>query len=65
MLTLHYTRPICTNHSTSTNTLLSSTPKAPSSPMVPQALSEIMDPPLRQSIRIHKSTKLPDFAYSC
>jgi len=24
-----------------------------------------MDPPLRQSIRICKSTKLPDFAYSC
>jgi len=24
-----------------------------------------MDPPLRQSIRIHKSTKLPDFVYSC
>ena len=24
-----------------------------------------MDPPLRQSIRIRKSTKLPDFAYSC
>jgi hypothetical protein len=23
-----------------------------------------MDPPLRQSICIHKSTKLPDFAYS-
>jgi hypothetical protein len=24
-----------------------------------------VDPPLRQSIRIRKSTKLPDFAYSC
>ena len=33
--------------------------------MVPQDLFEIVDPPLRQSIRIRKSTKLPDFAYSC
>jgi len=24
-----------------------------------------VDPPPRQSIRIRKSTKLPDFAYSC
>ena len=54
-----------TDHSAGTDTLLSSTPEAPSSPMVTQASSEIVDPPLRQSIRIRKSTKLPDFAYSC
>ncbi|XP_031257396.1 uncharacterized protein LOC116115383 [Pistacia vera] len=45
--------------------LLSGTPEGPSSPVVPQAPSKTMDPPLRQSIRIRKSTKLPDFAYSC
>ena len=45
--------------------MLSSTPEAPSSPTIHQAPSEIVDPPLHQSIRIRKSTKLPDFAYSC
>lgn len=54
-----------TDHSACTDTLLSGIPEAPSSPMVPQAPSETVDPPLRQSIRIRKSTKLPDFAYSC
>jgi len=56
---------IHTDHSAGTDTLLSNAPEAPSSPIVPQASSEIVDPPLRQSIRIRKSTKLPDFAYSC
>ena len=49
MLPLHYTRWIRTDHSAGTNTLLFGTPKAPSSPMVPQAPSEIVDPLLRQS----------------
>ncbi|KAF8395123.1 hypothetical protein HHK36_019064 [Tetracentron sinense] len=52
-LPLHYTRRIRTDHSAGTDTLLSGTPEAPSSPMVHQAPSEIVDPPLRQSIRIH------------
>ena len=65
MLPLHYTRWIRTDHSAGTNTLLFGTPKAPSSPMVHQAPSEIVDPPQRQSIRIRKSTKLLDFAYYC
>ncbi|KAF8404714.1 hypothetical protein HHK36_009602 [Tetracentron sinense] len=51
-LPLHYTRRIRTDHSAGTDTLLSGTPEAPSSPMVHQAPSEIVDPPLRQSIRI-------------
>ena len=33
--------------------------------MVYQAPSEIVDPPLRRSTHICKSTKSPDFAYSC
>jgi hypothetical protein len=33
--------------------------------MVPPASFDIVDLPLHQSIRIRKSTKLPDFAYSC
>jgi hypothetical protein len=60
-----YVRLICTHNSAGTGTLLSGTPKAPFSSTAPQASSKIVDPPLRQSIRIHKSTKLPDFAYSC
>jgi hypothetical protein len=60
-----HVRLICTHHPAGTNTLLSSTPEAPFSSIAPQASSEIVDPPLRQSIRIYKSTKLPDFAYSC
>jgi len=60
-----YVRSICTHNSAGTGTLLSGTPKASFSSTTPQASSEIVDPPLRQSIRIHKSTKLPDFAYSC
>jgi hypothetical protein len=63
--TFSHVRPICTHHPTSTDILFSSTPEAPFSSTAPQASSEIMDPPLRQSIRIRKSTKLPDFAYSC
>ncbi|KAF8380028.1 hypothetical protein HHK36_027498 [Tetracentron sinense] len=51
-LPLHYTRRIRTDHSAGIDTLLSGTPEAPSSPMVHQAPSEIVDPPLRQSIRI-------------
>ncbi|KAF8401431.1 hypothetical protein HHK36_012370 [Tetracentron sinense] len=51
-LPLHYTRRIHTDHSAGTDTLLYGTPEAPSSPMVHQAPSEIVDPPLRQSIRI-------------
>jgi hypothetical protein len=46
-------------------TLLSSTPETPFSSTSSQASSEIVDPPLFQSIRIRKSTKLPDVSYSC
>jgi ribosomal protein S17E len=53
------------NNSASIDTLLSNTPKASFSFTAPQASSEIVNPPLRQSICIHKSTKLPDFTYSC
>jgi transposase InsO family protein len=60
-----YVRSICTHNSASTGTLLSSTPEAPLSSTASQALSEIVDPAPRQSIRIRKSTKLPDFVYSC
>jgi hypothetical protein len=60
-----HVRSICTHNSASTGTLLSSAPEAPFSSTTPQTSSEIVDPPPRQSIRIHKSTKLPDFAYSC
>jgi len=60
-----HVRSICTHNSTGTGTLLSSTPEAPFSSTAPQASSEIVDPPPCQSIRIRKSTKLPDFAYSC
>ena len=60
-----HVRLIHTNHCTSTDSLLSSTPEAPFSSIVPQALSEIIDPALRQSIHICKSTKLSNFAYFC
>jgi hypothetical protein len=63
--TFPYVRSICTHNSAGTGTLLSSTPKAPFSSTAPQASSEIVDPPPRQSIRIRESTKLPNFAYSC
>jgi hypothetical protein len=63
--TLSYVRPICTHHPVGTDTLLFSIPEAPFSSTAPQASSEIVKPSLRQSIRIRKSTKLPDFAYSC
>jgi len=59
-----HVRSICTHNSAGTGTLLSGTLEAPFSFTVPQASSEIVDPPLRQSIRNHKSTKLLDFAYS-
>ena len=62
---LHHTQCVVTNSSASTDTLLSRTSEAPSSPMVPQAPSKIVDPPLRQSTRVCKSTKSPDFSYSC
>jgi len=55
----------CTHNSAGTGTLLSGTPEAPFSSTTSQASSEIVDPPPRQFIRIHKSTKLLDFAYSC
>jgi hypothetical protein len=62
---LPHIQPICTHHYVGTNTLLFSTPKTPFSSTVPQTLFEIVDPPLRQSIHIRKSTELLDFAYSC
>jgi hypothetical protein len=60
-----YVRTICIHNSVGTSTLLSSTPEASFSSTALQASFEIMDPPLRQSIHICKSIKLPDFAYSC
>jgi len=57
--------PICTHNSAGTDTLLSGTLEASFSFTAPQASSEIVDPPLHQSILIHKFIKLPDFAYSC
>jgi hypothetical protein len=60
-----HVRSICTHNSAGTGTLLSGTLEAPFSSTAPQALSEIVDPPPGQSSRIRKSTKLPDFAYSC
>ena len=62
---LHHTQRVVTNSSAGTDTLLSRTLEAPSSPMVSQAPSEIVDPPLRQSKHVCKSTKSPGFAYSC
>jgi hypothetical protein len=56
-----HVRPIRTNHSTSIDTLLSSTSKATFTFIVPPTSSKIVNLPLCQSIRIHKSTKLPDF----
>jgi hypothetical protein len=60
-----HVRSICTHNSAGTGTLLSGTPEAPFSSTAPQASYEIVDPPPHQSIRIRKSTKLLDFAYSC
>jgi hypothetical protein len=60
-----HVRPICTHHSAGINTLLSGTLEALFSSTASQASSKIVYPPLCQSIRIHKSIKLPDFAYSC
>jgi len=60
-----HVRPICTHNSAGIDTLLSNTPEAPFSFTAPQTSSEIVDPPLRQSIHIRKSTKLLDFTYSC
>ena len=51
---------VSTHHFTGTNTLLSSTSEPQFSSTAPQASSEIMNPLLHQSIRIYKSTKLPD-----
>jgi len=48
--TLSYVQPICTHHPAGTDTLLSGTPEAPFSSTTLQASSEIVDPPLRQSI---------------
>ena len=63
LLPLHLTRPIRTNHYAGTDTLLSGTPETLFSSMVLQALFDIVDPPLRQSICIRKSIKLLDFFY--
>jgi hypothetical protein len=52
-----HVRQIWIDHST-TNTLLSRTPEALFSSMVPPTVSKIVDLPLHQSIHIHKSTKL-------
>ena len=60
-----HVRQIYTHHYAGTDTLLSSTPEALFSSTVSQASSEIVDPYLRQFICIYKSTKLPNFAYSC
>ena len=62
---LYHTQRVVTNSSIGTNTLIFGTPKAPSSPMVPQAPFEIADPPIRRFTSICKSTKSPDFSYSC
>ena len=62
---LHQTQRVVTNGSVSTDTLLSKTHEALSSHMVPQAPSEIVDPPLRRSTCVCKSIKSPNFAYSC
>ena len=62
---LHHIQHVVTNSSIGTDTLLSKTPEALSSPMVPQASSKIVDQPLRRSTRVCKSTKSPDFSYSC
>jgi len=59
-----HVRSIYTHHPAGIDTLLSGTPEVPFSSTAFQAPFEIMDPPLRQSIRIHKSIKLPDFVYS-
>ena len=60
-----HVHPICTHNSESIDTLLSSTPESSFSSTTSQALYEIVDPPLCQSTRIHKSTKPLDFTYSC
>ena len=54
-----HVRSICTHNSAGTGTLLSGTPEAPFLSTAPKTSSEIVDPSPR------KSTKLPDFAYSC
>ena len=62
---LHHIQRVITNSSIGIDTLLYGTPKAPSSPMVPQAPSKIADPPLCRSTCVCKSTKSLGFAYSC
>ena len=61
----HHIQRVVTNSSACTDTLLFGTPKAPSSPIVPQASSEIVDPPLRRSTHVCKSIKSPYFDNSC
>ena len=56
---------LCASSSTGIDTSLSKTLDALSSSMVSQAPFEIVDPPLRRSTRICKSTKWPNSAYSC
>ena len=58
---LHHTQHVVTNSFASTDTFPSRTLESPSSPTVPQALSEIVDRPLRRSTCIFKFTKTLDF----
>ena len=58
-------RPIYTHHFAGIDILLFNTREALFSSIVLQASYEIVDPLLRQSTHICKSTKLPYFAYSC
>jgi len=51
-----HVQPICTYNSAGIDTLFSSTPEALFSTTAPQASFEILDPPLRQFIRIRKFT---------
>jgi hypothetical protein len=57
-------RPIYTHHFAGIDILLFNTREAPFSSIVLQASYEIVNPLLRQSTHICKSTKLPYFAYS-
>ena len=53
---LHHTQCVVTNCFAGTNTLLSRTLEALCSPIVPQAPSKIVDPPLRRSTYVCKPT---------
>ena len=60
-----HVRPIHTDHSEGSDTLLSSILEASFSSTIPLALFKIVNLPLCQSICIRKSTKLPNFVYFC